>query len=258
MFRGGGECVVHVEHHRWRSDRLNRHMSLKVYGHWGEPYIVFPCSRGRYFDYEGMGMIDAVSGFIEAGSIKLFCVDSVDQESWYNYAISPSERNARHEAYEGYIVQEVVPFVRGHCRSTQARVMANGCSMGAYHAVNFLLKHPGVFEGAIALSGLYRLDRPEFQLTAEDLPAVYFNSPLSYLPGLTDSWYLDRYRRRRIIVCVGQGAWEDEAVEDTRRLDRLLGEKAVPAWIDYWGADVNHDWPWWYRQMNYFLGRLYG
>jgi esterase/lipase superfamily enzyme len=52
-------------------------MELKVYGYWGMPYLVFPCSRGRFFDYEGMGMIDAVAGFIDAGVIKIFTVDSV-------------------------------------------------------------------------------------------------------------------------------------------------------------------------------------
>jgi esterase/lipase superfamily enzyme len=30
----------------------------------------------------------------------------------------------------------------------------------------------------------------------------------------------------------------------------------VPAWFDYWGYDVNHDWPWWRRQLPYFLGKL--
>jgi len=249
---------MHIEEHNWHSPNLGKSMALKVYGHWGIPFLVFPCSRGRYFDYEGMGMIDAVSGFINHGTIKLFCVDSVDGESWYNFSVSPAERNARHEAYDRYILDEAVPFIREHCRAPDARIMTNGCSMGAYHAVNFFLKHPGVFEGTIALSGLYRLDRIEFGLSANDIPAVYFNSPLSYLPDLTDTGYLDAYRNRRIIVCVGQGAWENEAVEDTRRLDELCREKAVPAWIDFWGADVNHDWPWWFRQMNFFLGHLYG
>jgi len=247
---------MHTEHHHWWSQHLNREMDLKVYGHWGKPFIVFPCSRGRFFDYEGMGMIDAITGFIDSGKIKLFCVDSVDEESWYNYAVSPAQRNARHEAYDDYIVDEVIPFVRSHCQSPQQRVMANGCSMGAYHAVNFFLKHPDVFEGTIALSGLYRLDRPEFQLTAAELADVYFNSPASYLPGLTDPRHLDLYQRSQIIICVGQGAWEDEAIEDTRRLDYLFREKSIPAWIDYWGFDVNHDWPWWYRQMNYFLEHI--
>jgi esterase/lipase superfamily enzyme len=90
------------EHHRWRSPRLNRDMEIKVYGHWGKPFIVFPCSRGRYFDFEGMGMVAEIAGFIDAGKLKLYCVDSVDSESWYNYAVPPGERNARHEAYDGY------------------------------------------------------------------------------------------------------------------------------------------------------------
>ena len=87
--------------------------------------------------------------------------------------------------------------------------------------------------------------------------AVYFNSPVTYLSGISDSWYLDQYRRSKIIVCVGQGAWEEEAVADTRALDALFRAKSIPSWVDFWGYDVNHDWPWWYKQMNYFLNCLY-
>ena len=43
---------MHVEHHRWWSRHLNREMNLNVYGHWGKPFVVFPCSRGRWFDFE--------------------------------------------------------------------------------------------------------------------------------------------------------------------------------------------------------------
>jgi esterase/lipase superfamily enzyme len=249
---------MHTEEHCWHSPHLGREMSLKVYGHWGDPYLVFPCSSGRYFDYEGLGMIAAIAGFIDAGKIKLFCVDSIDAESWYNWALDPHQRNARHEAYDQYIAAEVLPFIREHCRWAEARVMANGCSMGAFHAVNFFLKHPDLFQGTIALSGLYRLDRAEFGLGAGDMPAVYFNSPLNYLPDLNDPGCLARMRQSTIIVCVGQGAWETQALEDTRALDALFKAKDIPAWVDVWGYDVNHDWPWWYRQMNHFLGALYG
>ena len=249
---------MHTEEHAWYSPHLGREMALKVYGHWGKPYIVFPCSRGRYFDFETMGMVGRISEFIEAGKVKLFAVDSVDAESWYNFSVAPVARNARHEAYDRYIVREVVPFVRSHCRQPDERIMAAGCSMGAYHAVNFFLKHPELFAGTLALSGLYRLDRAEFGLTAADLADVYFNSPLTYLPGLNDPWAIDRCREGTIVVCVGQGAWEEACLEDTRGLDTRLREKSIPAWIDYWGDDVNHDWPWWYRQMNHFLAALHG
>jgi esterase/lipase superfamily enzyme len=247
---------MHTEEHRWRSSHLEREMSLKVYGHWGRPLIVFPSSRGRYFDYEGMGMINAISGFIDTGRIKLFCVDSIDAESWYDFGVAPAVRNARHEAYDRYVTGEVVPFIRAHCQSPQVNILTNGCSMGAYHAVNFFLKHPDLFAGTIALSGLYRLDRPEFGLQSHELESVYFNSPLAYLPGISDGDTLDAYRRSQIVICCGQGAWDEESLADTRDLEHVLQTKEVPAWIDVWGHDVNHDWPWWFKQMNYFLDNL--
>lgn len=246
---------MHVEHHRWRSPHLGRDMALDLYGHGGLCFVVFPCSRGRYFDYAAMGMVAAIADFIAAGKITLFCIDSIDAESWYDFAAPPAARNARHEAYDAYVAAEVLPFAASRAGGP---VFTTGCSMGAYHAVNSFLKHPDRFGGTVALSGLYRLDRPEFGLSAEDLGAVYFNSPLTYLPGLVDPWYLERIRRGRIIVCVGQGAWEEEAVADTRELDRILRAKSIPAWVDFWGPDVNHDWPWWFRQMRYFLGHLCG
>ena len=201
-------------------------------------------------------MIAAISGRINRGEVKLFCIDSVDEQSWYNFSVSPSERNARHESYDCYVAQEVIPFVRDHCQNPLIRPFAAGCSMGAYHAVNIFFKHPDLFGGTIALSGLYRLDRKEFQISTDQIPAVYYNSPLTYLPGLSDHHYLDCCRDGRIIVCVGQGAWENEAIEDTRNLDTVLRTKNIPAWVDFWGYDVNHDWPWWFKQMNYFLEQL--
>lgn len=248
---------MQIEEHHWYSSRLERDMTVKVYGSWGQPFIIFPCSRGRYFDYEGMGMIEAIAPFIDGGHIKLFCVDSIDAYSWYDFSVSPAQRNDRHEKYDQYITAEVVPFIRSHCYDDRLQIMSNGCSMGALHAVNFFLRHPDLFCGTIALSGLYRLDRHEFGISAEDIAAVYHNSPVSYLPGLSDPWYLERYRHSTIIICVGQGAWEQEAIEDTRALDQIFHAKGINAWIDYWGHDVNHDWPWWYKQLNYFLGHLY-
>lgn len=249
---------MHVEDHLWYSPCLSKNMPIRVYGHWGMPLLVFPCSLGRYFDYEGMGMVDAISTYIEAGIVKLYCVESVDAETWYNFAVSPAERDRRYQDYDSYIFNEVVPFIRNHCEQPDIRIMTNGCSMGAYHALNMFLKHPDCFAGCIALSGLYRLDRQEFGLQADDISQVYFNSPVHYLAGMDNPWFLDWYRKSTIVVCVGQGAWEDETQEDTRSLEHIFQNKRIPAWVDFWGHDVDHDWPWWYQQMRYFLGSLYG
>ena len=249
---------MQTEEHNWYSPKLARDMAVKIYGHWGQPIIAFPCSRGRYFDYEGMGMIEAIAPFIDGGHIKLYCVDSVDSWTWYDFSVAPAERNSRHEQYDQYITEEVVPFIYSHCKTDDSlRIMTNGCSMGAYHGLNFFLRHPHIFAGTISLSGLYRLDRQEFGIGEADLGAVYHNSPITYLPALTDPWYLEWYRRSTIVICTGQGAWEEEALEDTRTIDTLLRKKSIAASVDYWGYDVNHDWPWWFKQMNYFLSRIY-
>jgi esterase/lipase superfamily enzyme len=85
---------------------------------------------------------------------------------------------------------------------------------------------------------------------------VFYNCPLLYLPNLNDDWYLDQYRQSKIIICAGQGAWEDVMLADIRPMQAILEQKGIPAWVDYWGHDVNHDWPWWLKQLPYFLSKL--
>jgi len=140
---------MHTEVHRWYSPNLGKEMELKIYGHYGQTFIVFPTSKGRYFDYEGQGMIDKISPFINSGKIKMFAIDSVDTESWYNLSILPGDRNSRYEAYDKYVTEEVIPFIRNHSSSPNERPMATGVSMGAYHAVNFFLKHPDLLEAQL-------------------------------------------------------------------------------------------------------------
>jgi esterase/lipase superfamily enzyme len=148
-------------------------------------------------------------------------------------------------------MDELVPFVR---RAVGRGTMwTTGCSMGAFHAANFFFRRPDVFDGVIGLSGLY--SAKSFVGDHWD-DATYFNSPLQYLPGLADPVYLDRYRRSTIAFAAGQGSWEEDAIADTRVLEEILRAKGIPAWFDYWGADVAHDWPWWRKMLPYFLDRL--
>jgi esterase/lipase superfamily enzyme len=243
---------MNVEYHRWWSRSLGQDMELKVYGHAGKPVVVFPCQGGRFFEYEDFGMVEACRSFVEGGAVTLVTVDGVDGQSWTNWGAHPADRARRHNDYDRYIVEEVAPFVRT-LRPQASGALATGCSMGAYHSANFFFRHPDVFDAVIALSGVYKLTDFVGDYVDDN---VYFNSPLLYLPGLSDPWYLDRYRRSQIVVCVGQGAWEDQMLADTRALQGILAAKGIPAWIDFWGHDVNHDWPWWRRQMPYFLGKL--
>ncbi len=105
----------------WFSPVLGHDMALKVYGHAGRPVIAFPSQNGRWWDFEGWGMVESVGHLIDGG------------------------RN--------------------------------------------------------------------------------------------------RLREARLAIVVGQGAWEDEMLADTRALDGILRAKGIPAIVDYWGHDVNHDGP---------------
>ena len=119
--------------------------------------------------------------------------------------------------------------------------------------MNFTLRHTDVFNAVIALSGCYQLSYFVGDYVDDN---VYFNSPLLYLPNCHDSWFIDRYRQCQIIACCGRGAWEDEMQHDTAALDAIFRDKQIPAWCDFWGTDVNHDWNWWRVQLPYFLGYI--
>jgi esterase/lipase superfamily enzyme len=242
---------MHIEHQRFYSSALGHDMDFKVYGHYGQPILIFPAQDGRFYDFENFGMVGACAGLLEAGRVKLICVDSLDEQTWTNTSAHPAERARRHGDFERYILGEVVPWVRGN--TGLETLWVSGCSMGALHSANFFFKRPDVFDGVIALSGLYSVNA---FVGAYGDDNTYFNSPLQYLPGLNDAWHLDHYRRAKIVFAVGQGAWEEEAIADTRAMQSVLEAKGVPAWFDYWGHDVAHDWVWWRQMMPYFLERL--
>jgi esterase/lipase superfamily enzyme len=243
---------MNTEYHKWWSDHLNQDMELKVYGHAGKPVLVFPTQGGRFYEYEDFGMVEACREVIDAGKIQFFTVDSIDNQSWANWNIHPADRARRHEGYDQYITQEVIPFIRHHSQ-WKGKFLTTGCSMGAYHAPNFFFRHPDVFDGVIALSGILRLNLFIGDYMDEN---VYLNTPLVYLKNLTDEAYINAYRQSVIIICSGQGAWEGPMLEDARELKAILDTKQVPCWVDIWGYDVNHDWPWWRRMMPFFLGKL--
>jgi len=226
-------------------------MTLRVYGHDGRPVLAFPSQNGRFWDFEGWGMVDACGGLIEAGRMRLVAIDGIDWQSWTNESSHPADRARRHEAYDRYVVDEVVPFVNEGLG--WATAWTTGASMGAYHAANLLFRHPQQFDGLVAMSGLYQLRRFIGDYVDD---AVYFNSPLLFLPSLDNEDLLQRIRAARIAIAVGQGAWEDEMLEDTRSLDWVMRVKSIPAIVDYWGHDVNHDWVWWRQMLPYYLDRL--
>lgn len=242
---------METQYYKHYSKSLGRDMEYKTYGTAGKTVLVFPSQDGRFYDFENFDMVSPLAHLIDAGRLRLVCADSIDGETWSASNADEHERAVKHERWFNYIVGELVPRVakRGE------QLMTLGCSMGGYHAMNFFLRRPDLFDTVLSLSGLYHAD---FFFPGYHDPIVYNNSPLDYLPNMAaDHPYLKRYRQHRIILCVGQGAWEDDLLYSTRRMDALLREKQVPAWVDYWGYDVSHDWAWWRRQLSYFMDKLF-
>ena len=211
--------------------------------------LAFPPQAGRHWDFRNFGMVEACRPWIESGQLFMICVDGIDGETWAAEG-DPRARIELQEHWFHYVVDELVPE---YC-SNGEKAMTTGCSMGATHAANFFFRRPDLFDGMVALSGVYNA-QVFFHEYCDNL--VYDNSPIHFLPNMPlDHPWMKLYARSEIITCVGQGAWEDELLYSTRELDRIMTEKGIPHWSDYWGYDVNHDWPWWQRQMPYFLDHL--
>ncbi|MGN0479008.1 MAG: esterase family protein, partial [Hominenteromicrobium sp.] len=230
---------------------------LKVYGHAGRPVLFIPCQDGRFFDFENYRMADTCAPWIESGQIMVFSIDTIDRETWSNKNGDSYWRIRRYEQWIRYITDEVVPFAQ-HMACMRSGwtdcpgMIAFGCSLGATHAANLFFRRPDLFGGLLALSGIYTA---EYGFGSYMDEVVYNNSPVHYLANMPlDHPYIGMYNERRAVVCVGQGPWE--LPHETRRLQGILESRGIHIWVDYWGWDCEHDWPWWYKQVAYFMPHL--
>jgi esterase/lipase superfamily enzyme len=246
---------MNVSHHELYSPAIGAAGSVVAYGHWGRPVLAFPAERGRAWDWADNGMVGAVEGLIDGGRIKLYCADSFDAASWSNDTLPLEQRAQQHSRYESWILDQVVPAIQEDSGGT-SEIVTTGISLGAFHAVNFALKRADVFPLAIGLSGNY--DPAAWNGWGERGEATYFNNPMDYVGHLGGD-HLEWLRSRLSIVLVcGQGMWEDStgALESSKRLAGLLGEKGIRHELDLWGHDVPHDWPSWRAQIAHHLPRF--
>ena len=246
---------MRVEYHKEYSGNLGREMEFKVYGHGGKPVLAVPCQNGRFYDWENFGMLDTLADWLDRGRIQLFTVDTIDGETVSKIGGNPYERVRLHERWYRYVTEELLARIHA-INGTGQPLLATGFSMGAYHAGNFFFRRPDLFDSVIGLSGVYDTGAMYGGYMDE---VVYANGPCASISGMPlDHPYIGMFNRRRIILCVGQGAWEEPLLEGTRRMDGVLRGKGIHAWVDYWGPDVSHDWPWWKKQIRYFLPYIVG
>ena len=227
---------------------------ILAYGDYGKPLLVFPAERGNRYEWENTGMIPVLAPLIEAGQLKVYCVDAWDGNTWSDDSVPIEDRARRHDAYEHWIHSHVVPWIHHDC-SGPIGIGVAGVSMGAYHAANFALRSADRFPLAVCLSGMYDPTRVAW---GDPGVAVYFHNPMAYVQHLHGD-HLEWLRSHvHLVLVVGRGAWEDStgALESTERFAGLLREKGIPHDLDVWGHDSPHDWPAWQHQIAHHLPRL--
>jgi esterase/lipase superfamily enzyme len=219
-------------------------MELLTFGHGGSPVLVFPTSMGSFYEYEDRGMVAALADKIEAGALRLVCVQTLDDETFYAKR-HPRERIERYLTWERSLLDEVVPFARqvsGH-----ETFGTTGCSFGAYHAFAMALRHPDVFTSCIAMGGAFDIARFLDGYYDQD---AYLLSPTHFLPSLADPWFLDRYRRNKWVLVTGEA---DICRAPTEQAAALLADKSIPHSLHVWGHGSHHDWPEWVKMTGAYI-----
>jgi esterase/lipase superfamily enzyme len=232
------------EYHKWFSPALQREMELLVFGSGGTRVLVFPTSMGRFYQWEDFGMLEPLRSRLEAGAIQLFCVDSVDTESWYAKWRPPDERVRRHVEYDCYLLEEVVPFT-AKSNPSPALITA-GASFGAFHAVNFAFRHPELVARIVGMSGLYDVRNFAAGATCD---ALYFNNPSDYLANEHDQKRLDELRHIDITLAVGR---DDPSCANNEYFSGILWSKDIWHALRIWDGWA-HDWPYWKQMVSCYI-----
>lgn len=232
-------------YHKWFSPILGKSMEMLVFGQSGTPVIFFPTRSAHFYDFENWRVIDAMKEKIDAGFIQVYCVDSIDSESFYSDS-PPPLRIARHIQYEKYILEEVIPFIR--TQNKKRELIAAGCSLGGYHAVNIAFKHPNIFTKVVGMSARYDLTQalPYFADLFDGYfdENIYYNMPNHFVPGISDPKLLQQLRGMEITLVIGR---EDTFLDNNRHLSNSLHQLNVPHQFYIWDDEAHR--PRYWREM---------
>lgn len=234
---------------RWYSDRIKQSIGLARWGHFGTPVLLFPTAGGDAEEAERNYLIDACSGYLESGRVKLYSCDSVAGRAMVSGEGSVEYRTWLTNQFQECVVNEVVPAIHADLGGHQPLIISAGASIGAFNALALLCRYPHAFGAAVCMSGSYRLER-FFGGSTEDL---FWASPLHFLPGL-EGPQLDTLRTRFAIIASGEGAWEN--IGESWHMASVLGSKGIPNRVDSWGTDWEHDWVTWRNMMPRYLEEL--
>ena len=232
----------------WFSPALNKEMPIATYGHFGFALLMIPTAGADYLEYERFQLMNDLEPFIQGGKIKVYSIDSINKESWMNNDMLGEHKAIRQNQFNQYVFEEVIPYIR-NTSSNDTMIYTCGASLGALHAMNLFLKRPDIINGTISMSGVY--DLTEYTKGFWD-EQVYYNSPIHYIPNLTDPWYLEKIKSSHHIH-IYSGSGDFEAPEENRKFSQVLWDKGIWHDLDIWGTDIKHDWPTWRAMLPYII-----
>ena len=232
----------------WFSSSLRKDMPIVTYGTYGFSLLLVPTAGADFLEYERFQLINELAPFINGGKCKVFSIDSINKESWMNNDMPGEHKAIRHNEFNQYIYNEVIPFIK-NSTSWNTPIYICGASLGALHSMNLFLKRPDLLNGVIAMSGVY--DLTEYTKGFFD-EQVYYNSPMHYMPNLTDHYILEQIRSSgRIHILSGEG--DNEAPEAGRAFAGVLYNKGINYELSIWGHEWKHDWPTWRAMLPLWL-----
>ena len=235
----------------WFSHNLNAEMPLVAYGHAGQPLLMFPTAAADYLEYERFlfSRRDKAARS-RAGVLRAYSINSVNKYSLLNEKMPPKMKAELLTRFDRYITDEVLPLIRNEAGPMMRVRLTTGASLGRVSRGERLLqtsrfvswrdcderqlRRAFLFEGLLRRQRL--LQQPgglSAQLKRQSLPA-------------------NAAKGRFIYILSGQGNYE--APERSQNLSDILNAKSIPHKLDLWGADVDHDWPWWRKMLPYTLG----
>lgn len=232
------------------SKHVKREVLCARWGHFGPPVLLFPTAGGDAEECERFRMIHALKPLLDAGRAKVYCCDSVGgQALTQRRDHPPGWFAAMQSAFDRFVVEEFVPWIRADCAWPGAGIVAAGASIGAFNAVAAVCRHPDVFTKAIGMSGTYDVSK---WLEPGDLTGdFYFSSPMHFVPGLGEGEILETLRKRFIVLATGEGDYEDPS--ESWRMAGVLGARGIPNRVDPWGKQWRHDWNTWRAMLPQYL-----
>jgi len=233
----------------WFSQRLGQDVCVTRWGEIGTPVLFFPTAAADAEEVERFLMVDAIAPLLEAGRVKLYSVDSVAGQALLSDRSPQAIARVQHQ-YDAFLYHELVPAIRQDCNSPEVEIVTTGASIGAFHALSAVCRHPDVFSKAICMSGTYDITKWMDHQVPQD---HYFTSPLHFLPALSEGQQLARLRERFVLLTHGTGRWEEP--DQSWRVAHVLGQKRIPNRVDAW-TDRDHDWPTWRDMLPKYLGEL--